>query len=234
MKTPPYAPRLRDYGQLLLDSWIVICCSVILSALAGWGVYANRAPVYTAEAKLFATVPGGAGTRSALSGNQDAITRVETYAQLATSAQVLSRTADAVAAQGGDASMTPAQLADDGTAAVVPGSVLLALSVTGPDPKTVSDTANLWAGNLIEVAKEIEWADGPTTPGPTGELVLVDGAVSTTETKGALSRYLSLGAGLGLVVSSALVLARGIRRSAVVTTNQLDHETRALTLEFGS
>lgn len=225
MKTPPHAPRLRDYGRVLAGSWAVILCAAVLSAVAGWAVYDKRDPVYTADAQVFATVPGAAGTRSAFGGSKDALTRVETYAHIATSSQVLTRTAD-------DLGMSVAQLAGQVTATVEPGTVLLALSVTGDDPDVVRDTANIWTGNLIQVAREIEWNDSPLAPpGPSGELVLVDGAVSTTETRGALSRYLVMGAVLGALVSGALVLARGTRRAEVMTTNQLDHAVREIEQE---
>jgi capsular polysaccharide biosynthesis protein len=216
MRPPQLAPRVRDYGRLLVASWLVIVCASVLSAAAGLWVCARLAPTYTATAQLFATIPGDASTRTAYNGEQNALTRMDSYQRLATSAQVLGRTI-----QGLSLPVTPAELAGAVSATIEPGSVLLRISVSGPDGDTARDTANLLARNLIEVTRNLDTSGGTVT----AELVLIDSATTSTRAQPAWAEYLVLGAALGAFTSSVLMLARGSRRAAVLDIDELDYVT---------
>ncbi len=207
-------PRARDYLHLLRDGWLIILSATLLSGGASWQVQTHRDPIYTANARLFAVIPGGPGTRSAVENNRGALSRMETYAELAKSPQVTARAVDTAQLE-----ESPRELASRITTVVTPGSVLLDISVTGDDSATTRDAANAVATNLIAVSRELASSD----KGPVAELVVVDGAVTAAATRASLARYLLLGGSIGLSLSVVLVLARGIWRDAVLDRRQVDH-----------
>lgn len=213
MMEPLSPPRLRDYVTILRDSWWVILAATVLAGAVGWWVAHTRETTYTAQVSVFATVPGAAEPRSAFSGSRDALARMEGYAALAVSRQVLARTiADRHLAT------TPSQLAEHVRAEVTPGSVLLTVRVTDTDERQAVATADALGRSLVKVAGELEWSG----QGPTGALIPVGGAAAT-QVRADAGRYVALGAALGSVLSSVLVLARGIRSATVLTVGQLDH-----------
>jgi capsular polysaccharide biosynthesis protein len=191
---------------------VVILTATLTSAGAAWVVRQVREPVYTATVSVFATVTGAAGTRSAFEGSRGALSYMETYERLASSALVISRVAD-------QAHVSTAVVAGALTAEVTPGSSLLEIRATGTNPDTTLNIANAAATTVMNAAREVEWTD----EGPQGELLLVDGATHVDETRGSLGRYLGLGGGLGLALTIVLMLARGIARGEVLTSGQVDH-----------
>jgi capsular polysaccharide biosynthesis protein len=209
-------PRGRDYLHILRSGWLIVLCATLLSAGAACQALAARAPIFTATARLFVVVPGTAGTRSAMEGSRGALSRMETYAALATSPQVTSRAVDSA-----ELNESPGHLAGRVSSAVAPGSALLDVSVTGGDPANAQAAANAVASSLIQVSRELESSD----TGPVADLVVVDGAVTAQSIRGSLSRYLLLGGSIGLALSVILVLARGVRRGIVLDRGQIDHVT---------
>lgn len=207
------SPRLRDYLTILRESWWVILAATVLAGAAGFGVAQTREPSYTAQVAVFATVPGAAEPRSAFSGSRDALARMQGYAALAVSRQVLAR---AIADR--QLATTPSLLAERVSAVVTPGSVLLDVRVTDTDRQRASTTADAVGRSLSAVAGELEWSG----QGPTGALIPV-GSASVAEVRADAVRYVTLGAVLGCVLSCVLVLARGIRSARVLTVGQLDH-----------
>ncbi|WP_328354019.1 hypothetical protein OG976_22755 [Mycobacterium sp. NBC_00419] len=213
MIAPPHAPRLRDYAAILRQSWLVIVSATVLAGAAGFWVAQTRDTTYTAHVPVFAMVPGAPEPRSAFSGSRDALARMQGYSALAVSQQVLART---IAER--NLATTPRRLAEQVTAQVTPGSVLLDVGVSDTSGQQAVSTADALARNLVGVARELEWS----AQGPTGELIPV-GSASAVEVRAAAGRYVTLGAVLGFVLSCVLVLARGIRGATVLTTAQLDH-----------
>lgn len=213
MIAPAHAPRLRDYVAILRQSWLVIVSATVLAGAAGFWVAQTRHTTYTAHVPVFAMVPGAPEPRSAFSGSRDALARMQGYSALAVSQQVLART---IAER--NLATTPRRLAEQVTAQVTPGSVLLDVGVSDTSRPQAVATADALARNLVGVARELEWS----AQGPTGELIPV-GSASAVEVRAAAGRYVTLGAVLGFVLSCVLVLARGIRGATVLTTGQLDH-----------
>jgi capsular polysaccharide biosynthesis protein len=218
---------------MLANGWLVILCATLLSAVAVECAQRYlRDPVYSASAQLFAVVPGDAGVYAAFEGNRAATIRMDTYTQLATSVLVTSRTIDDL-----QLNITPAELAENVTAAPIPGdrslvtfpmSALLRIEVTGDDPETTVRTVNSLAKNMAAASQEIEWTEsGPRSPvpwvGPGAELVLVDAAMTADEDRPSLIRNLALGGALGLAISCLGVLILGIARGAVLNRAQLDY-----------
>jgi capsular polysaccharide biosynthesis protein len=207
---------------MLADRWLVILAATLLSAVAV--VVANRYfqdPVYAASNEVFAIVPGDAQSHAAYEGNRGASVRMDTYAQLATSAIVTQRAIDELGLPD-----TAKDLAKRITVKSVPAtlsqfsyplSVLLDVQVTGSDPKQTVDIANAVGQNLVEASQEVEWTG--TESGP--ELVLVDQAKTAHEVRASWLADAGFGAALGLALSCLGVLATGAWRDKVLTRGQV-------------
>jgi capsular polysaccharide biosynthesis protein len=219
-------PRVRDYVRMLAHGWLVILCATALSTVAA--VLADRYlqdPVYVAETRVFAVVPGDAQTRAAYEGNRGASVRMRTYAQMATSTIVTQRTIDELGLQ-----QTPEELAaritvdsvpDTLSPFALPMSVLLRVQVSGSDPDDAVTTANEVTRNLIAASQEVEWNGADNQSGP--NLVLIDQATSAHASGGSWLEAAGSGAALGLVLSCLAVLATGARRDAILNGGHLAH-----------
>lgn len=209
---------------MLVRGWIVIVCATVLSAAAAVAAATLlQEPVYAADTRSFAVVPGDAQTHAAYEGNRGAAVRMSTYAQLATSTIVTQRTIDELGLR-----ETPQELAERITTRSVPEdlsrfsyplSVLLELQVTGNDPDSTVDVANTVTRNLVAASQELEWHE--TESGPA--LVLVDEAKSAYEAGESWTYHAAVGAALGLAVSVLAVLALGAARDKVLNRDQIDY-----------
>jgi capsular polysaccharide biosynthesis protein len=208
---------------MIARGWLVIVCATVLSAAAAVAAAeAMQDPMYAADTRSFAIVPGDAQTHAAYEGNRGAAVRMSTYQQLATSTIVTQRTIDDLGLR-----ETPQELAERITTRTVPGdlsrfayplSVLLELQVTGSDPGSTVDVANAVTRNLIAASQEVEWHD--TESGPA--LVLVDEAKSAHEAGESWTYHAAVGAALGLALSVLAVLASGAARDRIFNRDQIE------------
>jgi capsular polysaccharide biosynthesis protein len=209
---------------MLVRGWPVLLIATILSGAAV--VVSDRYiqdPVYAASTLLFAAVPGDAQTHSAYEGNRGSTVRISTYSQLAVSTIVTQRSIDELGLPD-----TPAQLAkrisvrsvpDTLTRFAYPMSVVVAVQVTGSDPKTTVDVANAVGRNLSAATQELEWSGSESGP----SLVLIDQATSAKNIGRSWLSNAGIGAAVGLILSCLAVIAIGIRRDVVLSREQLGH-----------
>jgi capsular polysaccharide biosynthesis protein len=217
MIAPTGVPSLRDYGRMIRDGWVLILAATMLSAGAAWLANSLVTPSYTATSRVILTAPGPSSPRAALDGNRSSLVRVESYAHLAVSEQVLRRVIVDL-----QLSATPQELASDIAVVPTPGSTLIDISATVDDAETSRDIANSVAINLIQLVSEIDLgADGPVS-----EVTLIDEATLPAATSERTSN-LVLGAGFGLALSVVLLIASGVRRDAIDSREQVEDIVRA-------
>jgi capsular polysaccharide biosynthesis protein len=209
VRPPAGVPQVRDYLHLLVDGWIVIVLTTVLSVGAGWAAWETRDPVYGSTARVFVVAPGGATPMDAYYGGLRAVSRTVTYRQLATSAQVAARSIDQLGLQ-----QTPQEFRERVTVGAT-NSALLEISVTGHHPELTRDTANVLTANLIQVSREMAAVDTAAT-----ELVLVDQA-SQPYRLGSMRQYFVWGGVIGLALSAVLVLAHGALRGTLLGKRQV-------------
>ena len=217
MIAPTGVPSLRDYGRMIRDGWVLILAATMLSAGAAWLANSLVTPSYTATSRVILTAPGPSSPRAALDGNRSSLVRVESYAHLAVSEQVLRRVIVDL-----QLSATPQELASDIAVVPTPGSTLIDISATMDDAEASRDIANSVAINLIQLVSEIDLgADGPVS-----EVTLIDEATLPAATSERTSN-LVLGAGFGLALSVVLLIASGVRRDAIDSREQVEDIVRA-------
>lgn len=84
--------ELHDYLAILRKQWVVITVITLLGALAGLALALTGTPTYAATAKVFVSTTSGDSAAELAQGNSFTMQRVETYADLVTTAAVLEPT----------------------------------------------------------------------------------------------------------------------------------------------
>jgi capsular polysaccharide biosynthesis protein len=211
MRPPAAAPQLREYARIVLSSWIVVVCATALSAGVGWLSWQTSAAVYQSSTTLFVITPGSATTLDAYYGQLTAVSRVQTYQQLATSSQVTSRTIDQLGL-----AETTEELAAQISVAPTATSALFDVVVTGLDPERTQEIAGAVGANMVELSKQLAAVDTATT-----ELVMVDGA-SLAARQGSPLRSILTATALGFALSVIMVCAHGVIADRLLGRREVD------------
>ena len=209
MISPPDAPRLADYLQIVRRGWLVLVCATVLSTGMGWVVWQTATPVYDSTSRVIVKSTGDATPLDAFYGQVNSETRVLTYQYLARSERVTGPTVDQLGLP-----QTGQDLA--GRISITPSlTPVLDIVVKGTDPEETHEVASAVTANLIAASSELAKVDGGGT-----ELVLVDEA-GPAKREGSLTRNLVQGGGLGFFVSLVLVLAWGLLQDQLLGRRQL-------------
>ncbi len=202
---------------MIRDSWALVLAATLLALGGAWLATVFVAPTYTATSMVFVSAPGPSSPRAALDGNRSSLARVESYAELTTSEQVLRRTIVQL-----HLSMEPEELKKDVLVLPTPGSASIEVAVTADTGDTARDIANALATNLIQVIEEIDLgSDGPVSTVTLVDPAVVPGSPSTPKQ----TDNLLLGGGMGFVVSCVLVVVYGVRRDTIQYRDQAEYIT---------
>ena len=211
MRSPVDAPQLRDYARMVVSGWLVLLCATALSAGIGWLSWERSTPYYQSSTTLFVITPGSATTLDAYYGQLVAVSRVDTFQQLATSSQVTSRIIDQLGL-----AETTEELAGQISVAPTPTSALFDVVVTGTDPARTQEIADSVGANMVELSRQLAAVDTATT-----ELVMVDGA-SLAVRQGSVWRSILTATALGFALSVVLVCAHGVIVDRLLGRREVD------------
>lgn len=149
-----------SYGRLIKRWWWTLLLATWIAGLAGYTVASSLPPTYETQVRLLVG-PLNADLNTQRAAGQNA----QTYAELATSQQLL----DAVAQDIG--AVTTAQLREAVQARADSTTRLLTLTARGADPDAAVEIANTLAGRIAALPEPA----GEELPG--GEITIVDPAV---------------------------------------------------------
>jgi receptor protein-tyrosine kinase len=197
--------------------WLFGCIAVGLGVAAAllW----TATPLYASSTRLFVAPSAPIDAASAYQGTLFSQERVISYAELLAGKQLAGRVVDELGLD-----LTPAEVAQKVTAAPVPDTVILEVTVTDTSPRRARDIATSLGRQFAD------WVTALESPAD-GSAPVAASAVKVTTVQAAeldsdpISpdpvRYLSVGAALGLLVGIGLVLARNrlddtVRSAAMV------------------
>ncbi|WP_448621145.1 polysaccharide biosynthesis tyrosine autokinase [Geodermatophilus sp. URMC 65] len=136
--------------HVLRRRWISILVVTVVGLLGGLG-YAWSAPVtYQAKAGAFFSLVSGSSASDLVQGSTYAQNQVESFAQLATTPEVLQPVIDSLRL-----TMTPADLADRVQATVPTSTVIVEVTVTDGSPERSATLANAVISSLSDVVERI-------------------------------------------------------------------------------
>ena len=216
--------------------WLLVPLGAVVGLLVGLAWAAHTPPSYTAEATAFVGFAPPAGgdpnDQDPFGGSEFVLQRMATYAQLATSAEVLGGVSRDL--NRGDV----AELSRHVHAMAFPNTVMLRVTVDASQGKAAADIANSVMANLGRVVARLESGNGqaaasvngqdpavPNGQGPVSpvQLLQVQPASAPAKPSGDFAPLIGLLA--GILVACGLVYVTRVRRRA--TTHQ---ETAAPTV----
>lgn len=146
--------------------WWIVAITVLVGI--GVGLVATRiaTPEYMSTARLFVSTTGGTSSTESYQGDQFSQQRTASYAYMLTSDQLAQRVVDELGLP-----MSAGELSSKISAAIVPRTVLLDVTVTDESGQRAADIANTLAAEFIAFAGPLETPVGQDQPRSTVTIV---------------------------------------------------------------
>ncbi|WP_028471552.1 YveK family protein, partial [Nocardioides alkalitolerans] len=207
--------ELKDYLQIVRRRWVLIVATTLIVLAAASAVTFLATPQYASTARVFVTTSESSTSGEAAAGATFTLQRVKSYADLTTSREL----AEMVRANL-DLDESARELSGAVSARVVPDTVILELSVSGPDPDKAQLLTQGYAEAMTVMIRELE-----TPPGGTVSLVkgtIVDAASAPQgPVSPQPSRNLALGGILGLLLGLGIALLREVLDNTIKNAEEV-------------
>lgn len=217
--------ELREYIQILRQSWVVILAAVVVGILGGGLLSLAATPEYSSTTSVFVSIQTSA-TNSGAELNQGSTyvqNQIKSFAQVATTDAVLQPVIDDL-----DLSATVASLAKRITANAPLDTVIIDLSVTDASPSESAAIANSLAEHLIETVERLSKPDGGESP---VKMTSVSPALEPTQASSPNIRLnLAIGFLLGLIAGVSVSVLRSVLDTRVHGAREIEQITEATVL----
>ena len=191
--------NLHDYLRVLRRNWWVLPLVMLIGAV-GVGLLTSRTPpLYQSTASALVVTPATSLADLQL-GNQFAMSRAATYAQLVSTASVLDRAAALL----GPSSTVP-DLAASVSASVETGTAIIAVTATADDPKLAANRANAVTSSLNATVRNFDVSPASTKT-PVSIQVVQAAQPNRKSLSASPARNAVLGAGAGLALAVILIV----------------------------
>jgi receptor protein-tyrosine kinase len=200
--------ELRDYLNIARRRWLAIlgCTAAVLAVAAG--ITAQAQPQYASTAQLFvSTTP--TDTTQAYQGGMFSQQRVKSYSDMVTGLELAARVID-----NNDVDLAPSELSSKISAAVVPDTVLLTITVTDPSAAQARWLNEAVVDEFRKFVGEIETPPGSSTPLIKATIVDPPRLPASPVSPRPL-RNLLLGGVLGLLLGFGLAMTRELLDASV-------------------
>lgn len=210
--------ELTDLARILRRRWIPIVATGVAGVAAAAGVSALQTPTYESMTQVFVSTETGETSNDLAQSNAYTLSRVLTYAELASSERVL---ADVVADLGLDVDVR--DLARAIEAAPVPDTTIIQIVARSDDPDEAAAIASATATSLAEVVADIE---GTTTQESPVRLTTVEEArppESASSPQWVLA--LVLGGLLALAIATTVAVLRDVLDTRIRSPHDVELAT---------
>lgn len=201
--------NLNQYMRCLKQQWWIVVLAAVLGLIAGAASAMIMPKSYESQAQVFVNVANPQSVTDLQMGEQFAMARAGSYAQVATTNSVLQPVVDDLGLD-----VTPEELAESAvTVTNQPNTAMITITATGDDPEDTARLAQSTAESLVDVGQSLE--SGPQRGEQAGVNLTVVQRAATPENPAAPSAVLNtaLGFFVGLVLGLLIVLVRGERPS---------------------
>lgn len=210
--------ELTDYLRIVRKNWITIIAITVLGISAALAYTLLQTPLYSASTRVFVSTQSGDSSAELAQGNTYTLSRVKTYAEMATSERVLAGVVDTL---GLDAQAH--ELARQVTATSVVETTIIEITATSTDPELAARIADETAVSLAEAVDEVESVGGQPSP---VRLTTIQGArIPDAPVSPRPAINVALGAILGLGVALGVVLLRELLDTKIRSTRDLEAAT---------
>ncbi len=190
--------QLRDTLLIFRRRWVSMVLVLVTTLLAAAVVTALIPPRFTASTSVFFDVRGGSSVDDLAQASDFVESRMPSYARVSTSPLILGPVISDLSLP-----LTTKELADDVTAAVPEGTVILTIAASSDSAQKAADIANAVASRVVSTV--------PTTlaPAASGSIPAVRVVVLAAATPAEALRSPGVARSLGLGLVLALLLAAG-------------------------
>lgn len=207
-----------DFKELLRIAqrrWLTIVVFFLLSLLAAGAFTYSQTPQYQSKARIFISTDTSGNSIEAVQASVYATQRVQSYAELATSRELMQRVISRL-----NLNLTPSQLADKITSGVALNTVIIVLSVTDADPAVAQQIAKAQSEELTEYLTDLETPPGKTAP---VKASVVDPASYSSSAVSPIP-VLNLFAGglIGLLIGVGVAIARDLLDNTVSSAKDVE------------
>lgn len=206
----------RRLFQTLTSQWKLLIMSVVICGLIAAVITVLTVPRYTAEARLFFSVEGGASISDLEAGSQFAVRQMASYAVVATSPRVL----DPVAKQLGlpDSTQEPLSLVEATTQL---DTVILTIEAVSDDGESAAVIADAVAQQLAQQVPDLAQNTSLGGRGSVTATVLAPAKIPSNQSLPNVPLNIALGLLIGLGIGSLLALQRGSSSALIRSRSSL-------------
>lgn len=214
--------HLRTYLAAIRRRWLLITLAIVAAVGGAAFVTFSATKQYESTALMFVSNTQ-AGTSEALAVTQLTVSRITSYADLATTPELAARVIDEQDMTDIDAD----ELASHVKAEPVPETVILRVSFTDPDPREAQRLAQAYAEALVEMITELETPVANPDASPIKASIVGAAGFPDEPTSPRPVRNLALGLLLGIVGAAALTVLRELLDTTIKSPEDLAKQTDA-------
>lgn len=210
----------KEILRILRRRWRLIVAVLAIATIAGALTTLASPKVYQSNARLFISTDVS-NTNDAYAASIFASGRVDSYAALATSTQVLERVISTA-----HLDLTAGELSPKVTALVPANTALIAVSVRDADPKAAQLIAQTEAEQLAKYIGEVETGSAKGTP-PVTATVTDNASYNGRPVLPRSSLNLAIAMLLGLLLGVGVALVRDLLDTTITTTSDVSDVTES-------
>lgn len=220
--------ELTQFAKFVRRGWAIVLTATLLGLLAGVALTASAKSSFVATTTLFVSAQNTGATTDLQQGNAFTLSRVKSYADVATSGIVLNSVIQSLGLD-----LKPAELAKMITASFVPDTVLVTIEVASGDARQATNIANAIGTSLIEAAKTVE-APIKSDASPVKITIVTYATVPTAPANSGGVLKIALGILVGLAVGLIIALIRGSLDTRVRSEIDLTSDSPPVLATVGS
>lgn len=215
--------ELRDYLRIMHKNWLLITLATLLGLALGAGVTLAATPQYKSTTQLYVSArTDDAGLGDMVTGTNFVRQILGSYVEVVGTALVLDPVIETL-----QLDMTAADLAKHVSANSPKDSVLLNVTVTGPDSNQNALIANAVGQSLKEVVNSELEPEGPTGVSPVKLTTTQTALPSASPVSPNPSRNLALGLLLGAALGFGLAVLRSVLDTRIHSLHDIEQVTDA-------
>jgi capsular exopolysaccharide synthesis family protein len=143
--------NFQDFVRLLRTRWVIVCCTIIVTALGAVGVTLLTTPLYQASTGLFVSTTAAASASDIYQGTLDSQQRVLSYAKLLTGETLAQHTINKL-----HLNMNADALRAKVKASSPANTVLIDVAVVDPSPVQARDIADALSDEFVVMVRDLE------------------------------------------------------------------------------
>jgi receptor protein-tyrosine kinase len=206
---------LKELLRIARRRWLTVVLFFLLSLVAAGALTFSQTPQYESKARVFISNDSSGNSIEAFQASAYATQRVQSYAALATSRELMQRVISRL-----NLNLTPGQLAAKVTAQVATNTVIIELAVTDPDPATAQQIAKAESEEFTGFLAELETPPGQTAPIKAS--IVDEASYNAHQISPNVPLNLVVAALIGLILGAGTALVRDLLDDTITSAKSIE------------